>query len=77
MIFPFLGWLAVITSAVLLVALWGLGELRGAGFGLLLGWFLIAGCCQFLGESTLVWAAGLLLQTVLAIYLLIRWRMGA
>ena len=70
--FPFLPWLAAITSAALLASLWNLGELRrytGAG---LLCWFLIAGYCQFFGGSPVVRAVGLFFQTILAIVLSLR-----
>jgi hypothetical protein len=74
-IIPF-GWLAALTSAVLLIALWNIGDLSPRRLAVLLGWFLTAGYCQFLGASALVGAAGLLLQTMLAIYLIVRWRLS-
>ena len=73
-IFPFLTWLAVVTSAVLLAALWHLGQLRPRGFAFLLGWLLVAAFCQFLATSAVVAAVGLLLQTILAVYLIVRWK---
>ena len=73
-IFPFLAWVAVVTSTVLLALLWSLGDLGRGGAGVLLGWFLLAVYFQFLGASALLQAAGLVLQTVLAICLLIRWK---
>jgi len=73
-IFPFLAWVAVVTSAVLLALLWSLGDLGRGGAGVLLGCFLLAVCFQFLGASALLQAAGLALQTLLAICLLIRWK---
>jgi len=73
-IFPFLAWVAVVTSTVLLALLWSLGDLGRGGAGVLLGWFLLAVYFQFLGASALLRAAGLVLQTVLAICLLIRWK---
>ena len=75
-IFPFLAWLAVIVSAGLLVGLWATGELGSRGF-LLVGWMAIAAYCQFFGSSVAVTTAGLVLQTLLAIVLLIRWKLGA
>jgi hypothetical protein len=75
-IFPFLTWLAAITSGVLLAALWNLGELRRYSLAALLGWFLLAGYCQFLAGSPVVAALGLLLQTILAICLSLRWKLG-
>lgn len=75
-IFPFLVWLAPITSALLLAVLLSLGELGRGRLAVLLGWFLFAGYCQFLANSALVGAVGLLLQTLLAIYLIARWRLS-
>jgi hypothetical protein len=73
-IVPFLAWVAVVTSAVLLALLWSLGDLGRGGAGVLLGWFLLAVWFQFLGASALLQAAGLALQTLLAVCLLIRWK---
>ena len=75
-IFPFIAWLAPLTSAALLIGLWHLGDLRRPVLAVLVGWFLIAGYCQFFWGSAVVAAIGLLAQTLLAIYLLIRWRLG-
>jgi len=75
-IFPITAWLAAITSAVLLAVLWNLGELGRRSLAVLLGWFLLAGYCQFLAGSAVVSAVGLLLQTLLAIYLILRWRLS-
>lgn len=73
---PFLAWLAVITSAVALVGLASLGELRRRTLVVLTGWFLLAGYCQFFGGSIIVVTVGLSLQTILAIVLVLRWRHG-
>jgi len=75
-ILPFLAWLAAITSGVFLARLWSLGEIRPRELAAALGCFLIAGYCQFLGGSAIVSAAGLAIQTVLAIYLTVRWRLA-
>ena len=75
-IFPFFGWLAPFTSAGLLIVLWYLGELTPRVLALLFGWFVLAGYCQFFTGSAVVAAIGLLGQTMLAIYLLLRWRLG-
>ena len=75
-ILPFLAWLAAITSAVLLIVLWRLGELRRLSVGVLLGWFLLAAYCQFLAASAIVGSVGLLFQTILAIYLMLRWKLS-
>jgi len=76
-LFPFVVYLAPFTSAVVLVMLASAGELRwraGLGLGAL---FAVAAYCQFFHGSAVVAAAGLGLQTLLAIYLLVRWRLSA
>ena len=75
-ILPFGTWLAAITSASLLAALWWLGELRPRSVAVSLAWFLLAGYCQVFGGSAIVAAAGLVLQTMLAIVLIVRWRLS-
>jgi len=75
-IFPFIAYLAPLTSAGLLIGLWAVGDMSPRIFAVLVGWFLIAGYCQFFWGSAVVAAVGLLAQTVLAVYLLIRWRLG-
>jgi hypothetical protein len=75
-IFPFLPWLAVIVSAGLLVGMWATGELGPRGF-ILVGWMAIAAYCQFFGTSVAVTTGGLVLQTCLAVFLMIRWKLGA
>ena len=75
-VFPFLAWLAAITAAVLLIVLWRFGELGPRSVAVLLGWFLIAGYLQFFAGSMVLGAVGLLLQTMLAIYLIIRFRLS-
>jgi hypothetical protein len=73
-VFPWLPWLAAIVSGVLLVALWVECELSGRGGTILIAWFLVAAYCQFFTLSAGVSVAGLALQTILAIYLIIRWK---
>jgi hypothetical protein len=75
-IFPFIAWLAPLTSGGLLIGLWFLGDLRRPVLAVALGWFLLAGYCQFFWGSAVVAAIGVLAQTLLAVYLLIRWRLG-
>jgi hypothetical protein len=75
-IFPFALWLAVVTSAVLLGVLWAAGELGVGHIFALCGWFLIAGYCQFFAGSNVIATVGLVLQTFLAIYLLLRWKLA-
>jgi len=76
-VFPFLTWLAAVTSVVLLVLLWNLGDLRRYSGAALLSWFLIAGYCQFFGGSPVVSGVGLFLQTILAIVLSLRWKLSS
>jgi len=71
-IFPIALWLAVVTSAVVLATLWASGELAPSHASVLLGWFLVAGYCQFFARSAGMAAVGLVLQTVLAIYLVLQ-----
>lgn len=76
-IFPFLQWLAPIASAVLLILLSRFGDLSRRAAGLALGCFLIAGYMQFFGGSPVMGAVGLLLQTLVALALFLRWRVSA
>ena len=73
-VFPFLGYLAVITSAVVLAALFAQGEIRAVTVGLLGLLCAAAAWCQFFTASALVGAGGLAVQTVLAVGLLVRWK---
>ena len=75
-LFPFLAWLAVVTSAALLASLYASGDLGRGSLSLMLGWSLVAAYCQFFGASAAIAAGGLALQTVLAVYLIIRWKAG-
>lgn len=75
-IFPFLAWLAAITSGVLIVVLWTSGGLGQRVGSVLVGWFLVAAFCQFLGASASSTTSGLVLQTILAIYLILRWKVS-
>ncbi len=75
-LFPFVGWLAAATSVVLLAMLWSSGDL-GAGPGLAaIAWLLGAGYCQLSGHWAIS-AIGLAMQTLLAITLIVRWRLAA
>jgi hypothetical protein len=75
-ILPVLAWLAATTSAVLLVVSWRFGEPRRGSVALFSAWFLAAAYCQFLSGSPTVGAAGLCLQTMLAIVLIVRRKLG-
>ena len=75
-ILPFLTWLAAMVSGVLLASLWYLGELRRYSGAALVGWFVIAAYIQFFGGSPVLSAVGLLLQTILAVVLSLRWKLA-
>jgi hypothetical protein len=75
-VLPFLAWLAAITSGVVLAVLWSGGELRPRSRLLLSPWFLLAAYLQFLGRSPVQSAMGLLLQTMLAVVLIVRSRLS-
>jgi hypothetical protein len=76
-LFPFAGWLAVVTSLAALTVLSALGDVQRRSGIILFVWWLVAAYCQFFGSSAIVAAIGLALQTVLAIYLVLRWRFTA
>ena len=76
-IFPFVGWLALITSIVLLAALFWLGDLRSRTLVALGVWWIVAAYAQLFGRTPNVAAAGLGLQTILSVYLIIRWRLNS
>ena len=73
-LFPFVAWAAIVTSVVLLAVLFALGGLSTRGLAILALWCGVAAYCQFFGASAAVSAAGLVLQTLLAISLILRWR---
>jgi len=75
-IFPLLAWIAAVTSAVLIVVLWTARNLGRREVSVLAVWFVVAGFCQFRGSSAFSTTAGLVLQTVLAIYLIFRWKVS-
>jgi len=56
----------------LIVVLWTSGELGRRAGSVLVGWFLVAAFCQFRGASAFSTTAGLVLQTILAISLILR-----
>jgi len=74
--FPFIDFLAAATSVVLLVMLVAAGELRPRGLAAVVAWFVGAAACQFLARSEAMAAAGLALQTLLAVVLTVRWRLA-
>ena len=73
---PYVAWLAAATSLVMLAILCTADDLRGRAGPFALGWFVIAGSCQIAGDTPMVVALGLVLQTLLAIGLIVRWRLG-
>jgi hypothetical protein len=73
--FPFLAYLAVVTAITLLVVLWRSGELDARHARILAGWLLLAAYLQFLGRSMMIAAVGLTLQTMLALYLILYWKL--
>lgn len=76
-VLPFLPWLATATSATLLIVLWRTGELSPRTLVVLLAWFGIAACCEFGPFSTGLSTTGLVFQTILAILLIVRWRLAS
>jgi hypothetical protein len=75
-LFPFLVWAAALTSLVMLVVLWSLDELGARRLAILGAWFAVAAWCQFFSASLIWGAVGLALQTLLAVYLLILWKLS-
>jgi hypothetical protein len=73
----FLAPLATLTSIVMLVLLLATGEVRLRGGVLLAALFLAAGYAQFFGASPGVSVIGLGCQTLLAVYLIVRWRLAS
>ena len=71
----FLAPLAILTSIVMLVLLIAIGEVGLRGGVLLAALLLAAGYAQFFGASMAIGVAGLGCQTLLAIYLIVRWRL--
>jgi hypothetical protein len=76
-LFPFVTWLAAATSVVMLVLLAATGELQARSGTVAIALFLIGTYCQFFSGSAIVSAAGLALQTLLAVGLIVRWRLSA
>jgi hypothetical protein len=74
---PFLALLAVLTSIVMIVLFFLNGDLGIRTGVVVVAWCAAAGWAQFFSTSAMVAAAGLAVQTLLAIYLLVRWRLTA
>jgi ABC-type polysaccharide transport system permease subunit len=76
LILPFVAWVAIVTSVVQLAALFAFGDLSPRVLAILTAWCGAAAYLQFFGVSPAVSAAGLALQTLLAICLILRWRLA-
>jgi hypothetical protein len=76
MLFPVLAWVAAITAGTALMMLWLTGELDTRAAVTLLGWLVVAAACQFFASQAWLGFAGLVMQTVLAVYLVVRWKLG-
>jgi hypothetical protein len=75
-LFPYINLLAPVTSLALLIVLASAGDFGRIQLGVLIVWFVAAGFLQFHAATLGAAAAGLALQTALAIYLLIRWKIN-
>jgi hypothetical protein len=73
----FLAPLAILTSIVTLVLLVAMGDVGRRGAAVCAAWLLAAGYAQFFGPSLAVSVVGLGVQTLLAIYLIVRWHLAA
>jgi hypothetical protein len=70
-------WVPAIASVVLIALLSAQGVLPARTLLILVGWFVLAIAAQFLGPiASGMWVAGLALQTVLAVVLLLKHRVG-
>ena len=72
----FLSWLAMATSIVVLVMLASAGDLNLRSGIVPAVLIALAAYAQFFSHSPLIAAAGLGLQTLVAVYLLVRWRLA-
>jgi 4-amino-4-deoxy-L-arabinose transferase-like glycosyltransferase len=70
-------WVPPIASAALMALLWALDGLSRRALLFLASWFLLALVAQYFGTTTSVmWVAGLALQTALAVLLLVKHQLG-
>jgi hypothetical protein len=74
---PWLAWLAAMTSLVLLAFRSAEGGTQRSLLAILWAWFTAAAWFQFFGETALAGAAGLGSQTLLAVVLLVWWRLDS
>ena len=70
-------WVPAIASAALMALLWAQSGLSERASLFLASWFLLALAAQYLGTTTgVVWVAGLASQAALAVFLLLKHRLG-
>jgi hypothetical protein len=70
-------WMPAVASVVLIALLSAQAALSGRTMTLVVGWFLLAIAAQYFGAmASGTWVAGLALQTVLAVVLLVKHRLG-
>ena len=70
-------WVPAIVSAALIALLSAQDGLSGRAPWFLASWFLLALAAQYLGTiASVLWIAGLALQTTLAMFLLLKHRLG-
>jgi hypothetical protein len=70
-------WVPAIASAALMTLLWAQDGLSGRAPLVLASWFLLALAAQYLGPmASALWVVGLALQTTLAMFLLLKHRLG-
>lgn len=74
--FPCLAWVPPAASVLLLVVAWRFSRVNRRSLVPLLGAFLVAAYAQWVVGSPLVNSVGLVLQTLLAIYLAVRLKIG-
>ena len=74
--FPYLAWIPTAVSVVLLVVAWKFSGVNRRSLVPLLGALLVAAYAQWVVGSPLVNSVGLVLQTILAIYLAVRLKIG-
>jgi hypothetical protein len=74
--FPYLAWIPLAASVILLVVVWKFSGVNRRSLVPLLGAFLVAAYAQWVVGSPLVNSVGLVLQTLLAFYLAVRLKIG-
>lgn len=73
---PFLALVAPVASVALLIGEYVSGDLERRGAIALGAMIAAAAYCQFFAGAAIVSAMGLAMQTLLAIYLILRWRLS-